>query len=346
LSDDREPAEGTIAVGPVIADEEYEFAPAPDRVSVVTGGEAARAALPGSSPTGPADGSSSGTSSDQSGQSGPGTASGSADGSADKPADGVFDLTMGARVETTGHLATVHVGVGGGLDGGLAALSIDFGDRTEPFELDDDRIAAIGSRGQVMVTHTYEPTLTRQPQIVVVTATDRAGRAYERTLRFDTRAAYRLYYSPLMVTALSRCDTFGKGDFELTWQNDQSLPLGKTSTFKLDQDESYVENRFVSDVGPVHYQEPPELFLVDGEPEFLYLKIEEKDPPGAGFLAVWRYGFGGSFVQPSFLTSGPVAQLGNHHYRVSMGSYAGSGSDCTVSIEFTAHLVMVDQADR
>jgi hypothetical protein len=333
-----------ITVGPVVAGEDFGFTPVPDRVSVAPGAAAARAARPGvSDAQGPVDGSSAGEPSGPSEQNGPGTLFGDADGSADLPRDAAPDeFTMVALVDPVGHHAEVRVGLGGGLDGGLAALTIDFGDRTDPFELDDDRIAALGNRGQVSVTHTYQPTLTPQPQTATVVVTDGAGGTHERILRFDTRAAYRLSYSPLTVTAVDDCDPFGKGDFELTWQNDRSLPLGKTSTFDLGQNESYLERGFPTTVAPVYHAEVPQLFLVDGKPAFLYLKVREKDNLAGAFmefLLAFPYGFEGPAGVPDFLREGPVAQLGNHQYGVTL--HGDAGTECDVRMNFTVALTML-----
>jgi len=338
-----EPPPGELTVGPVVTDEVFGFTPVPDRVSVAPGADAARAARPGfPDAQAPIDGASNDEPPSSGGQNGPGTLFGDADGSAGRPRDAAPDeFTMAASVEAVGHYAEVRVGLGGGLDGGLAALTIDFGDRTDPFQLDDDRIAALGSRGQVSVTHTYQPTLTRQPQTATVVAIDGAGDTHERTLRFDTRAAYRLSYSPLTVTAVDDCDTFGTGDFELTWQNDRSLPLGKTSTFDLGQDESYLERGFPTTVEPVYFGEVPQLFLVDGKPGFLYLKAKEKDSVAGAFLEfflAFPYEFEGSIGVPDFLRQGPVAQLGNHQYSVTL--HGDAGTECDVRMAFTVALTM------
>lgn len=339
-----EPSRVELAVGPVVAGDELGFTPVPDRVSVVPGGQAARAVMPGvPDAQAPNDGSSAGEPSGTGEHDGPGTLFGDADGSADLPLDAAPDeFTMVASVEPVGYHAEVRVGLGGGLDGGLAALTVDFGDRTEPFELDADRIAALGTRGQVSVTHTYPPTLTPQPQTVTVVATDGAGGTHERILRFDTWAAFRLSYSPLTVTALDDCDPLGKGDFELTWQNDRSLPAGKTSTFDLGQGESYVERGFPTTVEPVYYNEVPDLFLVDGKPAFLYLRVKEKDNVAGLFLEfflAFPYEFEGASAVPDFLRRGPVAQLGNHQYSVTL--QGGGAGDCDALMEFTVALTML-----
>lgn len=341
-----EPSPGELTVGPVVAVDEFGFTPVPDRVSVAPGAEAARAAQPARpglpDAQAPIDGASAGEPSSSDGQTGPGPLFGDADGSAGRPLDAAPDeFTMVASVEAVGHYAEVRVGVGGGLDGGLAALTINFGDRTDPFELDPDRIAALGSRGQVSVTHTYQPTLTRQPQTATVVVTDGAGDTHERILRFDTRAAYRLSYSPLTVTAVDDCDTFGNGDFELTWQNDRSLPPGKTSTFDLGRGESYLERGFPTTVESVYFGEIPQLFLVDGKPAFLYLKVKEKDSLAGAFLEfflAFPYEFEGSIGVPDFLRQGPVAQLGNHQYGVTL--HGDAGTECDVQMAFTVALTM------
>jgi len=344
-----EPAPAEVTVGPVVADGEFGFTPTPDRIAVVAGAEAARAAAQLPDAQAPPDGSSTGGPSGETGESsgesgGPGGVSGPADGSVGRPLDAAPDeFTMVASVEPDGYRAEVRVGLGGGLDGGLAALTIDFGDGTDPFALDDAQVAAIGSRGQVSVTHAYQPTLTAQPQTATVVATDGAGQAHRQTLRFDTRAAYRLSYSPLTVTALEDCDSFGKGDFKLTWQNDSSQPPGKTSRFKLGKNESYVERGFPTTVVPVHYGEFPELFRVDGSPAFFYLRLVEEDNFGSDlleFFLAFPYEFAGSAALPEFLRRGPVAQLGNHQYGVTLTRHFEAAT-CDVRMEFTVALTML-----
>lgn len=336
-----EPPPAEVTVGPVVAGEESGSTPVADRVSVASGETAARAALSEALDVQ--------ASMDRSAGQGP-PGSGEQEGSgpyrdaledADLPLERAPDeFTMVAGVEPRGRYAEVVVGLGGALNGGLAALTIDFGDGSAPFALDEDRIEALGGRGQVSVTHAYQPTLTPQPQTATVVATDGAGGTHERIMRFQTRAAFRLSYSPLTVTALDDCDTFGKGDYELTWQNDRSLPAGKTSTFDLARGESYVERGFPTTVAPVHYGEFPQLFLVDGEPAFLYLSAREKDGPAGTFVEFvlgFPYEFEGPPGVPEFLTRGPVAQLGDHKYKVTVYS----GGYCDVSMEFTAALTML-----
>jgi hypothetical protein len=336
-----EPAPADVTVGPVVADEEFGFTRPPDRVAVVAGAEAARAAAQLPDAPAPVDGPSADGPSGESG--GPGI-SGPADGSAGRPLDAApDDFTMVASVEPDGYRAEVRVGLGGGLEGGLAALTVDFGDGTEPFVLAEDRIAAIGSRGQVSVTHTYQPTLTPQPQVATVVATDGAGRAHEQILRFDTRAAYRLSYSPLTVTALEKCDRVGPGDFVLTWQNDSSQPPGKTSKFKLDKDESHLERGFPTTVAPVYYGEFPQLFLVNGNPAFFYVQLAEEDTFAASlleFVLDAPYEFPGSRELPEFLRRGPVAQLGNHQYAVTLHPSVVD-NQCEARIDFTVALTML-----
>jgi hypothetical protein len=241
-------------------------------------------------------------------------------------------------VEATGHLATVHAGVGGGLSGGLAALRIDFGDGRS-LQLDEDQLARLRPSGRVSVVHTYQPTLTPEPQTVTVTAEDGSGRTHERLVRFTTRAEYRLTYSPLTVTAKEKCDRFDiHGDFELTWRLD-SRPA-RFSRFKLARGFSYVEDGFRVGVSGIHYDQAPEFFEVT---------IEEKDPPGAailGFFFDWPEFRGPPGPQDPFFARGPVAQLGSHQYQVTMAAYASNGHSCLVEMTFTAYLAMVESLDR
>lgn len=338
-TDPPPPAE--LRVGPVVADGEFGFTPTPDRVAVVAGAEAARAVAQLPDAQAPADGSAAGEPSGE--PDGPGIP-GQADGSAGQPLDAAPDeFTMVASVEPDGYRAEVRVGLGGGLDGGLAALTIDFNDGTEPFALSEDRIAAIGSRGQVSVAHTYQPTLTPQPQIATVVATDGTGQAHRQVLRFDTRAGFRLSYSPLTVTALEDCDPVGKGDFALTWQNDSTRPPGKTSRFDLGRNESHLERGFPTTVVPVYYGEFPQLFQVDGKPAFFYLELAEEDSFGGSlleFFLAFPYEFNGPGGVPDFLRKGPVAQLGNHQYGVTLYSRV-SGNQCDTRMDFTVALTML-----
>jgi hypothetical protein len=233
-------------------------------------------------------------------------------------------------VETTGHLGTVFIGVGGGLSGGLAALRVDFGDGGT-LQFGTDQIAALALSGRAEVVHEYEPTLTPQPQAVLVTATDATGGSHERTVDFATRAAYRLSYSPLAVTALDDCDVAGKGDFELTWRLD-SRPA-RASSFKLGKGDTHHEPGFRIGIARVHFGEPLDYFRV---------QIEEHDFGPGGFPPT-------AFVE--FPDGGPVAELGDHHYPVSMDADdvenagpAGSSLhwDCDLRLEFTAQLTMLD----
>ena len=87
----------------------------------------------------------------------------------------------------------------------------------------------------------------------------------------------------------------------------------------------------------MHYDEPLAHFRVT---------IEEHDP-GPG-----RFG-PAAFV--GFPDGGPVAELANHHYEVTMeaGDVENAGPagsslhwDCDVRMTFTVHLTMVDSPDR
>jgi hypothetical protein len=335
-----EPVAGVMTAGKVIADEPFAFTPAPDRVTVTPGPAAAARAIPQLPAPGPAPrgGSNPGGSAPGTGGTGEppaGTLDGSANDTADRPIDGTVDLALGVRVETTGHLANIFIGVGGGLSGGLAALRVDFGDgRTRQFTATE--VATLRPAGSIGIVHTYQPTLTPESQRVLVTATDGAGEVHQRSAGFQTRAAFRLSYSALTVTSTTKCDSFDiNGDFELTWRLD-SRPA-RVSSFKRPRGIPYVEEGFRVAVEPVSFGEAPEYFEVT---------IDEKDPPGAGALAFWRYGFGGSFATDVFFDRGPVAQLGDHHYDVTMRAYAGSWYDCQVRMVFTAYLTMIDSLDR
>jgi hypothetical protein len=315
--DAGEPVPGVIRVGEVVLEEPFRHRPAPDQVTFEP--DAARAVV--------------------------GALEGTADDTADQPRSTV-DSILGVRVGTTGRFATIYIGIGigSGLPG-VVSLAVDFGDgRT--LELDDRQLAALRRSGQTTVVHEYRATLTPQPQQVVVTAVDTAGTTHDRTVRFNTRAAFLLTYSALTVTALDRCDVASKGDFELRWRLDARPE--RRSTFQLGNGDSYLEERFRVGRSGVHYNEPLEHSSV---------LIQEND---AGFEVTSR-GFRFDLFQdsesgaPGRAERGPVGELGNHHYQVSLlardidhgGSPGGLISwPCDARLDFTVHLALPDRPDR
>jgi hypothetical protein len=332
-----EPEQATVTVGPVVADEQYRFVAPPDQVTVVPGRDAAIRAL-SQAAAGPAP---------TSGGSGSGTGPGPLE-RPDHGPDQVYDERylpgFGIHAETTGHFATIHAGTGTGWDGGLAALRFDFGDGRSR-QLTAGELGLLQPAGSVSVRHAYEPTLTSQPQRVTAVATDGAGQTHERTVEFETRAAYRLTYSPLAVTSLSDCDLIGKGDFTMKWRLD-SRPA-RTSSFKLGKGQTYREDRFRVGINPVYYQE---------RLEFFHVLIGENDPLNGGLstFAVWNWPE--SFNPPDdtgddepFFTRGPVAQFGDHHYQVTLGRHnvqTGNWAGCDVRMTFAAYLQMIDEPGR
>jgi hypothetical protein len=313
--DAGEPVPGVIRVGEVVLEEPFRHRPAPDQVTFEP--DAARAVV--------------------------GALAGTADDTADRPGSTV-DSVLGVRVGTTGRFATIYIGIGGGLPG-VASLAVDFGDG-QTLELDDRQLAALRRSGQTTVVHEYRATLTPQPQQVVVTAVDTADTTHDRTVRFNTRAAFLLTYSALTVTALDRCDVASKGDFELRWSLDARPE--RRSTFKLGKGDSYVEERFRVGRSGVHYNEPLEHGSV---------LIQEND---VGFEVTSR-GFRFDLFRdresgaPERAERGPVGELGNHHYQVSLlardidhgGSPGGLISwPCDARLDFTVHLALPGRPDR
>ena len=131
----------------------------------------------------------------------------------------------------------------------VAALQVDFGDGDQqPLP-----VTKLRDGGTATVVHAYEPTLAPRTRTVRATATDGTGQVRQASRQFETRAAYRVSYSPLAVTALDKCDTFGTGDFALTWQLDPRP--ARSSEFKLGKGQTYLEEGFRVGYGPVHYDQ-------------------------------------------------------------------------------------------
>jgi hypothetical protein len=104
-----------------------------------------------------------------------------------------------------------------------------------------------------------------------------------------------------------------------------------------------VERGFPTTVVPVHYGEFPELFRVDGSPAFFYLRLVEEDNFGSALLEyflAFPYDFAGSPGLPDFLRRGPVAQLGNHQYGVTLQRQLPGGT-CDARMDFTVALTML-----
>jgi hypothetical protein len=333
---------GQMSAGQVTVGEPY-GSPAPDRITVQPGPVAARTALPhlpGHSPP------------DRAAPDGAGTPDGGSDGTGLERPDVGDDVlapiplpfAVGVGGSTTGHVATIEIGVDGGPDG-LAALEVDLGDGNQ-VRLTGGQVDALRDGGTFTLVHEYRPTLIPLSWTVRATATDGAGLVRQASQEFQTRAAYLLSYSALAVTALNDCDTIGKGDFGLRWKLDDR-PV-RSSEFKLGKGETYVEDGFRVGVQPVHF----------GEPVPFDVSIVENDPWGARLFAVWRWDIGwaeigdppvGDGSAPAGEQVGPVAQIGSHQYPVTLSARdveSGGGDDCAVRMDFTVYLTMLPRQHR
>ncbi len=264
----------------------------------------------------------------------PDTASGSSDGVEDRPDVSSGEaaplpraFAVGVMVESESHFAVIRVGVDSGLEG-LSDLVVDFGDG-DVLDVPQARIDQIGDVGTLEIVHRYEPTLTPQPQEVTATATDGAGTVKMASARFETRAKFMVSYSPLTVTALDDCDLFGKGDFELKWNNDGR---DRSSRFDLGKGESYVEEEFRVGV---------EAFY--GEGVDFSISIAELDSVALRILR---------FVSGAYLDSGFIGPRGNPWIEVmQLGSHTvpitierPNYEECDTRLELTVTLALFDRA--
>ncbi len=224
------------------------------------------------------------------------------------------------------HVANVLALVGDVAPG--STLTIDFGDGAV------EQIGAVNPGQEVRVRHPYEPTLTFDQQTVVATLIEPDGTEFRDRLVFSTRAAFTLSYSPITVRALNDCDTFGKGDFRLTWDNGDGE---KRRDFKLGAGDFRIVDAFAHTFGIVFYDEPVPFTL----------KLEERDPTGAWLFAPWKWDkpFKGVGVPPDG-PEGPVGQIGDHAYTTVLSSSVKHGlpgdDDCATVMTFDVTLDMLD----
>jgi hypothetical protein len=276
--------------------------PAPDRVSLQAG------VLPPNLQAG------------QQGEAPPEESSGGEGGPFEAPVPGSnqrapLPTGFGVGIDATvgGHFATIIVGVSGG-PAGLAELSVDFGDGGR-YQLPDDKLDQLRQGGTLKVVHRYEPTLDPTPHIAKVSAADGAGKLDQASHSFQTQAEFLLRFSPLTVTAREDCDTFGKGDFKLTWDLEG---VEKSSRFDLGKGESYVENRFQSRIYGITHTDP----------YYYQLDIRELDAVS---------------LPTEFRVRGPsvaeVVELGTYSYPVTH-FWRTIPNDCRVRLDFTYHLTL------
>jgi hypothetical protein len=225
-----------------------------------------------------------------------------------------------------GHHATINVGVN--LEGnGLAELIVDFGDGST-LDLDNRHLNELRDGGVVEIVHRYEPTLTPQRQTASVRARDTSGEMRESTTSFTTRAQFLAGFSPLTVTALGDCDFFGKGDFVMNWNIDGR---DKSSSFKLGEGDTYVEQGFRIGIDGIYYQEPHPVKL----------SISEEDSLASDFIKgiTWQHEFVGSGHGPGILLG--VLELGTHVIPYSGVQDIG---DCDVRVDFAVNLALSERA--
>lgn len=246
-------------------------------------------------------------------------------------------LGVDVHVETLGHFAEVVVLASLGR-AEVTGLELDFGDG-DTLSGTPAQVTQLGRGRAIRVVHEYDPTLTFDHHVVMATITDADG-ATDTTLQpVDTRVYYVLSYSAITVRAFNDCDTIGKGDFELTWNQDGRE---RSSSFDLGAGDWYVEDRFRGVIHGVFYD-------VDVP---LELELRENDPAGAWLAAPWKWdgfkfeGVPGTGGGSGSAVVGPVAQFGDHHYQVERYSTSDWGlpgdDDCAAGYEFTVSLHMID----
>jgi hypothetical protein len=224
------------------------------------------------------------------------------------------------------HVADLLVEIGEVAAG--STLAVDYGDGSV------DDIGPVSTGQHVEVSHAFDPTLTFDSQQVVAIVTQPDGTEHRDRLTFGTRARFALYYSPLRVTALNNCDTFGKGDFRVTWDHGEGE---RDATFKLGAGESARIGGFGRPGGVIAYDE-----VVTFE-----LSLTEEDPWGAALLAPWKWDFPFEFRGgPGASNFRPVRQIGDHSFSVTISSSTEEGvsgdDDCATLMSFDVTLDMLD----
>lgn len=230
--------------------------------------------------------------------------------------------------------------LGWGTDADDDPLTLDFGDGLVN-EISDDPSGstATGEREEWILTHAYPMTLIPVERQVTV----RLGDTFQAARSFTTQVVYTLEFSPLTVTSINSCDTFGKGDFRVRWDqgpndgNVEGEPWAEAS-FKLDAGESHTieEFRYTR-----HHVTAERLWR-----DTLAMIIAELDPSGAILAAPWKwdgYQFRGG---PSRNDAVVVQQYGDHSYQIVQASNEDEGlpgdDDCVAEWSFTVTLDMYE----
>lgn len=237
--------------------------------------------------------------------------------------EGISDrFTIDVSAEPNGHFAGISIAMNNVPDG--LVLRVDFGDG-ETFEVPPADIERLRGSGTVTVEHRFEPTLTPQPQASRVVAMDEGQLVGSASVAFETQAEFLVGFSPLELTALDDCDVFGKGDFELEWNNDGRE---RSAKFKLNGGETYVEERFRVGHDGVRY---------DDDPIEVTLAVHERDPVWVHLLRLpTAYELDHA---PEVLPLG-VKELATHTYPIAVKFDAGR--QCNARFDFTVTYAFAD----
>lgn len=237
--------------------------------------------------------------------------------------EGISDrFTIQMSAEPNGHFASIVLSMNNvpeGLD-----LRVDFGDG-DTFEVPANDLERLRGSGSVDVEHRYEPTLTPQPQSVRAVAMDEGQVVGTANVAFETQAEFLVSFSALQLTALDGCDLFGKGDFELEWNNDGRE---RRTKFKLDEGESYIEEGFRVGHDGIRY---------DDEPIEVTLGVYERDPL---WVHLFRFPIAYELDRaPEVLPLG-VRELATHTYPLEVEFHAGR--QCDARFDFTVTYAFAD----
>lgn len=237
--------------------------------------------------------------------------------------EGVSDrFTIQMSAVPNGHVATISIGMNNVPEG--LTLDVDFGDG-DVFEVPSADLERLRGSGTVDVEHRYEPTLTPQPQVARAVAMDEGRDVGTASVAFETQAEFLVSFSALELTALDGCDLFGKGDFELEWNNDGRE---RRTSFKLDEGETYVEERFRVGHDGIRY---------DDEPIEVTLGVYESDPL---WVHLFRFPIAYELGHPAEVLSLGVKELATHTYPLAVRFHAGR--QCNARFDFTVTYAFPD----
>ena len=237
--------------------------------------------------------------------------------------EGISDrFTIQMSAEPNGHFAGIGIAMTN-VPKDLA-LAVDFGDG-DTFEIPPADIERLRGSGTINVEHRYEPTLTPQPQTAMAVAMDGGQVVGTVRVAFETQAEFLVSFSVLELTALDDCDLFGKGDFELKWNNDGRE---RSTKFKLAGGESYIEERFRVGHDGVRYED---------EPIEVTLGVHERDPL---WIRFFRFPIAYELDAPDEELSLGVKELATHTYPLAVEFDAGR--QCNARFDFTITYAFAD----